>query len=73
LRRYNAGDAAKRHAFYSQHKEEWVRDMGTLRPDIQGEWTWPTLWDQFKTAWAVNGQLKPRDVSEDSRLPVRDR
>jgi NitT/TauT family transport system substrate-binding protein len=42
--------------YYAEHKAEWVRDMGTLRPDIQ-----PTdlgdLWDQFKSAWAVNGQL----------------
>src|SRR6185436_5864170 len=42
--------------YYAEHKDAWVADMGKLRPDIQatdlGE-----LWDQFKTAWAVNGQL----------------
>ena len=41
---------------YAQSKDLWVRDMGKLRPDIQ-----PTeladLWDQVKSAWAVNGQL----------------
>jgi hypothetical protein len=42
--------------YYAQHKEEWVRDMGTLRPDIQAN-DLSDLWDQFKTAWAVNGQL----------------
>jgi NitT/TauT family transport system substrate-binding protein len=42
--------------YYAQHKEEWVRDMGTLRPDIQaGDLS--DLWEQFKSAWAVNGQL----------------
>jgi len=42
--------------YYAQHKEEWVRDMGTLRPDIQAN-DLSDLWDQFKSAWAVNGQL----------------
>jgi NitT/TauT family transport system substrate-binding protein len=42
--------------YYAQHKDEWVRDMGALRQDIQpGDLA--DLWDQFKTAWAVNGQL----------------
>ena len=30
--------------------------MGTLRPDIQAN-DLSDLWDQFKSAWAVNGQL----------------
>jgi NitT/TauT family transport system substrate-binding protein len=70
--------------FYSQHKEEWVRDMGTLRPDIQAS-DLADLWDQFKTAWAVNGQLNlatfqktadylyaTDDFRELPRLEVRD-
>jgi NitT/TauT family transport system substrate-binding protein len=55
LRRYTrAMLQTARH--YAQHKEEWVRDMGTLRPDIQAA-DLSELWDQFKNAWAVNGQL----------------
>jgi len=42
--------------YYAQHKEDWVRDMGALRPDIAAG-TLASLWDQFPTAWAVNGQL----------------
>jgi NitT/TauT family transport system substrate-binding protein len=42
--------------YYAQHKDEWVRDMGTLRPDIQPD-DLSELWDQFPSAWAVNGQL----------------
>ena len=42
--------------FYAEHKAEWVRDMGTLRPDMQPE-DLSELWDQFPSAWAVNGQL----------------
>jgi NitT/TauT family transport system substrate-binding protein len=42
--------------YYAGHKAEWVRDMGTLRPDIQ-ESDLNDLWDQFPSAWAVNGQL----------------
>jgi NitT/TauT family transport system substrate-binding protein len=55
LRRYTRG-MLQTARYYAQHKEAWVRDMGKLRPDLQ-----PTdlsdLWDQFKSAWAVNGQL----------------
>ena len=42
--------------YYAEHKDDWVRDMGTLRPDIQAG-DLADLWDQFKAAWAVNGQL----------------
>ena len=55
LRRYTRAmiQAAR---YYAQHKDEWVRDFGKIRSDIQ-----PTdlarLWDQFPSAWAVNGQL----------------
>jgi NitT/TauT family transport system substrate-binding protein len=42
--------------YYAQHKDEWVRDMGKLRPDIASDQL-ASLWDQFATAWAVNGQL----------------
>jgi NitT/TauT family transport system substrate-binding protein len=70
--------------YYAQHKEEWVRDMGTLRPDIQAN-DLSDLWDQFKTAWAVNGQLNlstfqktsdylyaTDDFKEVSRIEVRE-
>jgi NitT/TauT family transport system substrate-binding protein len=42
--------------YYAQHKDEWVRDMGKLRPDIASNQL-AALWDQFASAWAVNGQL----------------
>jgi NitT/TauT family transport system substrate-binding protein len=55
LRRYTRAMLATAR-YYAEHKAEWVRDMGTLRPDIQ-QTDLSELWDQFKTAWAVNGQL----------------
>jgi NitT/TauT family transport system substrate-binding protein len=42
--------------YYAQHRDDWVRDMGKLRPDI-GSAQLGSLWDQFPSAWAVNGQL----------------
>jgi NitT/TauT family transport system substrate-binding protein len=42
--------------YYAQHKDDWVRDMGKLRPDMQAS-DLADLWDQFPSAWAVNGQL----------------
>jgi ABC-type nitrate/sulfonate/bicarbonate transport system substrate-binding protein len=55
LRRYSRA-MLQTARYYAEHKAEWVRDMGALRPDMQ-----PTdladLWDQFPSAWAVNGQL----------------
>ena len=55
LRRYTRAMLATAR-YYAEHKAEWVRDMGALRPDIQ-QADLSELWDQFKTAWAVNGQL----------------
>jgi NitT/TauT family transport system substrate-binding protein len=55
LRRYSkAMLLTARH--YAERKEAWVADMGKLRPDIQAA-DLNELWDQFKSAWAVNGQL----------------
>jgi NitT/TauT family transport system substrate-binding protein len=42
--------------YYAQHKDDWVQDMGKLRPDIASNQL-ASLWDQFPSAWAVNGQL----------------
>jgi len=42
--------------YYAEHKDAWVADMGKLRPDIQAA-DLSELWDQFKSTWAVNGQL----------------
>jgi hypothetical protein len=55
LRRY-ARAMVQTARYYVQRKEDWVRDMGKLRPDIQPS-DLADLWDQFKSAWAVNGQL----------------
>jgi len=55
LRRYTVA-MLQTARYYAQHKTEWVRDMGTLRPDIQPD-DLSELWDQFPSAWAVNGQL----------------
>jgi NitT/TauT family transport system substrate-binding protein len=55
LRRYSRA-MVQTARYYAQHKEDWVRDMSKLRPDIQSS-DLGDLWDQFKSAWAVNGQL----------------
>lgn len=83
LRRYTRG-MLQTARYYAQHKEEWVRDMGTLRPDIQSA-DLSELWDQFKSSWAVNGQLNlstfqktsdylyaTDDFKEVPRIEVRD-
>jgi NitT/TauT family transport system substrate-binding protein len=57
LRRYVAA-IMKASRFYSQNKAAWVEDMGALRQDIKKE-DLESLWDQFKTSWAVNGFMNP--------------
>lgn len=42
--------------YYAQHKYDWVRDMADIRNDIPPA-TLASLWDQFPSSWAVNGQL----------------
>jgi NitT/TauT family transport system substrate-binding protein len=42
--------------YYAANKDAWVHDMGAIRTDIPAS-TLAALWDQFPTAWAVNGQL----------------
>jgi NitT/TauT family transport system substrate-binding protein len=55
LRRYTRG-MIQTARYYAQHKDEWVRDFGKIRSDIQPS-DLARLWDQFPSAWAVNGQL----------------
>jgi NitT/TauT family transport system substrate-binding protein len=55
LRRY-AKAMIETARYYAQHKDDWVRDMGKLRPDIAPNQL-ASLWDQFQSSWAVNGQL----------------
>ena len=55
LRRYTRG-MLQTARYYAQRKDDWVHDMGVLRPDIQAA-DLSELWDQFKSSWAVNGQL----------------
>jgi NitT/TauT family transport system substrate-binding protein len=57
LRRYVAA-IMKASRFYSQNKAAWVEDMGALRQDIKKQ-DLESLWDQFKTSWAVNGFMNP--------------
>ena len=51
--------------YYAQHKDDWVRDIGAIRTDIAPT-TLAALWDQYPTAWAVNGQLNPSTFQKTS-------
>jgi NitT/TauT family transport system substrate-binding protein len=55
LRRYSRA-MMQTARYYAQHKDDWVRDMSQLRPDIKSS-DLADLWDQFPSAWSVNGQL----------------
>jgi NitT/TauT family transport system substrate-binding protein len=55
LKRFNSA-IIKASRAYAANKQTWVDAMKKLRPDL-AEADLNNLWDQFKTAWAVNGQL----------------
>jgi NitT/TauT family transport system substrate-binding protein len=55
LTRFNAAIIKASRAF-AANKQAWVSAMKTRRPDI-ADGDLNNLWDQFKGAWAVNGQI----------------
>src|SRR5579859_3295223 len=62
LRRFTAA-IIKASRYFAENKQAWVDGMAKLRPDIAST-DLEYLWDQFGSAWAVNGQLNLTDYQK---------